>query len=85
MILFQVSIALLIFVPVYTQFFLVETVESAPRKDQESSGLKKAVNVLDRRYKSMRDAALMVVSRYSYIFVIIFISINLHIFLHINY
>lgn len=56
-----VSIALLIFVPVYMQFFLVETVESAPRKDQESSGLKKAVNVLDRRYKSMRDAALMVV------------------------
>ncbi|XP_024957417.1 uncharacterized protein LOC102620188 isoform X2 [Citrus sinensis] len=59
---FPVSIALLIFVPVYMQFFLVETVESAPRKDQESSGLKKAVNVLDRRYKSMRDAALMVVS-----------------------
>ncbi|KAH9768984.1 hypothetical protein KPL71_011823 [Citrus sinensis] len=58
---FLVSIALLIFVPVYTQFFLVETVESAPRKDQESSCLKKAVNVLDRRYKSMRDAALMVV------------------------
>ncbi|KAH9768985.1 hypothetical protein KPL71_011823 [Citrus sinensis] len=60
---FLVSIALLIFVPVYTQFFLVETVESAPRKDQESSCLKKAVNVLDRRYKSMRDAALMVVGR----------------------
>ncbi|KAL9419271.1 hypothetical protein AB3S75_037098 [Citrus x aurantiifolia] len=59
---FPVSIVLLIFVPVYMQFFLVETVESAPRKDQESSCLKKAVNFLDRRYKSMRDAALMVVS-----------------------
>nr|AFK48179.1 unknown [Medicago truncatula] len=32
---FVVSIALLIFCPVYMQFFLVETVKLAPRKNQE--------------------------------------------------
>lgn len=64
MLLFQVSIALLIFCPVYMHFFLVETVESAPRRDQDSTFLQKVVMVLKKRYKSMRDAALTVISRY---------------------
>ncbi|KAJ4720613.1 Hippocampus abundant transcript-like protein 1 [Melia azedarach] len=59
---FLVSIVLLISVPVYMQFFLVETVELAPRKDQESSCFTKVFKVLDKRYKSMRDAALIIIS-----------------------
>ncbi|XP_044462222.1 hippocampus abundant transcript-like protein 1 [Mangifera indica] len=59
---FLVSIALLIFCPVYMHFFLVETVESAPRRDQDSTFLQKVVMVLKKRYKSMRDAALTVIS-----------------------
>ncbi|XP_044462184.1 hippocampus abundant transcript-like protein 1 isoform X3 [Mangifera indica] len=59
---FPVSTALLIFCPVYMHFFLVETVESAPRRDQESTFLHKVVMVLEERYKSMRNAAFIVIS-----------------------
>ncbi|KAI9156916.1 hypothetical protein LWI28_014076 [Acer negundo] len=46
MVLFQVSVILLIFCPAYMQFFLVETVEPAPRSDQESSCLTKVFKAL---------------------------------------
>ncbi|KAK1571294.1 hypothetical protein Q3G72_014672 [Acer saccharum] len=57
---YLVSVILLIFCPAYMQFFLVETVEPAPRSDQESSFLTKVVKVIDKRYKAMRDAGLIV-------------------------
>ncbi|XP_048231696.1 hippocampus abundant transcript-like protein 1 isoform X2 [Ricinus communis] len=59
---FLVSIALLIFGPIYMQFFLVETVERAQRKDQNSTFLTKIIKVFHTRYKSMRDAAIIVFS-----------------------
>ncbi|KAK2634249.1 hypothetical protein Ddye_029041 [Dipteronia dyeriana] len=59
---FLVSVILLIFCPAYMQFFLAETVEPAPRSDQESSCLTKVVKVIDKRYKAMRDAGLIVFS-----------------------
>ncbi|GMY23414.1 hippocampus abundant transcript-like protein 1 [Fagus crenata] len=59
---FLVSIALLIFSPVYMQFFLVETVKPAPRRDQDSACLTRTMEVLHKRYKSMRDAATIVIS-----------------------
>uniref|UniRef100_A0A2N9HTN0 Major facilitator superfamily (MFS) profile domain-containing protein n=1 Tax=Fagus sylvatica TaxID=28930 RepID=A0A2N9HTN0_FAGSY len=59
---FPVSIALLIFSPVYMQFFLVETVKPAPRRDQDSACLTRTMEVLHKRYKSMRDAATIVIS-----------------------
>ncbi|KAK0593466.1 hypothetical protein LWI29_037112 [Acer saccharum] len=43
---YLVSVILLIFCPAYMQFFLVETVEPAPRSDQESSFLTKVVKIL---------------------------------------
>ncbi|CAJ2629480.1 unnamed protein product [Trifolium pratense] len=58
---FVVSIALLIFCPVYMQFFLVETVKLAPRKNQELGFCTKVANVVNRRYKSMRNAAEIVI------------------------
>ncbi|MCH87324.1 MFS transporter, partial [Trifolium medium] len=58
---FVVSIALLIFCPVYMQFFLVETVKLAPRKNQELGFCTKVVKVVNRRYKSMRNAAEIVI------------------------
>ncbi|WJX14010.1 hypothetical protein P8452_04329 [Trifolium repens] len=58
---FVVSIALLIFCPVYMQFFLVETVKLTPRKNQELGFCTKVYNVVDRRYKSMRNAAEIVI------------------------
>ncbi|KAL1342425.1 hypothetical protein HN51_029000 [Arachis hypogaea] len=54
---FMVSIALLIFCPVYMQFFLIETVKVAPRKNHESGCCMKVVDFLNQRYKSMRKAA----------------------------
>ncbi|KAK0591625.1 hypothetical protein LWI29_005028 [Acer saccharum] len=59
---YLVSAILLIFCPAYMQFFLVETVRPAPRSDQESSCLTKVVKVIDKRYKAMRDAGLIVFS-----------------------
>ncbi|GMY23402.1 hippocampus abundant transcript-like protein 1 [Fagus crenata] len=59
---FPVSIALLIFSPVYMQFFLVETVKPAPRRDQDSACLTRTMEVLHKRYKSMRDAPTIVIS-----------------------
>ncbi|GMY23597.1 Hippocampus abundant transcript-like protein 1 [Fagus crenata] len=59
---FPVSIALLIFSPVYMQFFLVETVKPAPNRDQDSACLTWTMEVLHKRYKSMRDAATIVIS-----------------------
>lgn len=60
---FQVSIALLTFCPVYMQFFLVETVTPAPKKNQVSGFCSKVVDVLHKRYKSMRNAAEIVIFR----------------------
>lgn len=61
---FQVSIVLLIFCPVYMQLFLSETVKSTPKQDPDSSSLGKIAKILHKRYKSMRNAATIVVSRY---------------------
>ncbi|XP_065869615.1 uncharacterized protein [Euphorbia lathyris] len=59
---FLVSIGLLMFCPLYMQFFLVETVTRDERKDQKSSLLSRMVKVLHTRYKSMVDAATVVFS-----------------------
>ncbi|XP_040994429.1 hippocampus abundant transcript-like protein 1 isoform X1 [Juglans microcarpa x Juglans regia] len=59
---FPVSIALLIFCPVYMQLFLVETVKLAPKRDQDSSCLTKTINIFHKRFKSMREAATIVIS-----------------------
>ncbi|CAI9302059.1 unnamed protein product [Lactuca saligna] len=53
---FEVSIALLIFCPVYMAIFLVETVKSTPKVDQHSSYLSKALTVVQERYKTMKYA-----------------------------
>lgn len=61
----QVSIALMIFCPVYMQIFLVETTNKlAPQMDQDLSCLTKRVAIIRKRYVSMRDAAKVVMSRY---------------------
>ncbi|KAL4557421.1 hypothetical protein LXL04_035598 [Taraxacum kok-saghyz] len=57
---FEVSIALLIFCPVYMAIFLVETVMSTPRVDQHSSYLSKALTVVQQRYKTMKYAVTIV-------------------------
>ncbi|KAI3706036.1 hypothetical protein L1987_76289 [Smallanthus sonchifolius] len=57
-----VSIALLIFCPVYMAFFLVETVESTPNLDQHSSYLNKALAVVQERYKTMKYAVTIVLN-----------------------
>ncbi|EOY19158.1 Major facilitator superfamily protein isoform 2 [Theobroma cacao] len=59
---FLVSIVLLIFCPVYMQFFLVETVEIDTTREQDSGCLTKSMKVLNKRYKSMKDAAGIVIS-----------------------
>lgn len=61
---FQVSIALLIFGPVYMQLFLVETVRRAPRQDQHSTGWTNIFKVLRERYVSMKHAGTLILSRY---------------------
>ncbi|VVA38816.1 PREDICTED: hippocampus abundant, partial [Prunus dulcis] len=59
---FSVSIALLIFCPVYMQMFLTETINKrAPKSDQGLSCLTKIVTIICKRYASMRDAATIVV------------------------
>ncbi|XP_050281202.1 uncharacterized protein LOC126722094 [Quercus robur] len=57
-----VSIALLIFCPVYMQLFLVETVKLAPKRDQDSACLTTPIKIIQKRYKSMKDAATIVMS-----------------------
>ncbi|KAF3434488.1 hypothetical protein FNV43_RR25591 [Rhamnella rubrinervis] len=59
---FMVSIALLIFCPVYMQLFLRETVKEFPNKNKDSSCLTKTLDVVRRRYESMRDSATLVIS-----------------------
>ncbi|XP_076902644.1 uncharacterized protein LOC143557464 [Bidens hawaiensis] len=59
---FEVSIALLIFCPVYMAFFLVETIELTPKVDQHSSYLNKAVTVVQERYKTMKYAVTIVLN-----------------------
>ncbi|KAI3507056.1 hypothetical protein L1887_21796 [Cichorium endivia] len=57
---FEVSIALLIFCPVYMAIFLVETVKSTPKVDRHSSYLSKALTVVQERYKTMKYAVTIV-------------------------
>lgn len=57
---FEVSIALLIFCPVYMQFFLSETVSRAERKELQSSLISKSQKVIKERFNSMRYAATVV-------------------------
>ncbi|XP_030966817.1 hippocampus abundant transcript-like protein 1 isoform X1 [Quercus lobata] len=59
---FPVSIALLILSPIYIQIFLVETVKLAPKRDQDSACLAKTIKIIQKRYKSMKDAARLVMS-----------------------
>ncbi|KAM3732986.1 hypothetical protein ACB098_11G100500 [Castanea mollissima] len=59
---FPVSIALLIFCPVYMQLFLVETVKLAPKRDQDSACLTTPIKIIQKRYKAMKDAAIIVMS-----------------------
>ncbi|CAL5343178.1 unnamed protein product [Camellia sinensis] len=59
---FEVSIALLIFCPIYVHLFLVETVQSTPRHRQHAPWLHKALKIVKERYNSMRHAATIVVS-----------------------
>ncbi|CAL5404226.1 unnamed protein product [Camellia sinensis] len=60
--LLMVSIALLIFCPIYMHLFLVETVQSTPRHRQHAPWLHKALKIVKERYNSMRHAATIVVS-----------------------
>ncbi|XP_030964097.1 uncharacterized protein LOC115985276 [Quercus lobata] len=62
LLLFQVSIALLIFCSVHMQLFLVETVKLAPKRDQVSACLTTPIKIIQKRYKSMKDAATIVMS-----------------------
>ncbi|KAK4593256.1 hypothetical protein RGQ29_017393 [Quercus rubra] len=59
---FPVSIALLILSPIYIQLFLVETVKLAPKRDQDSACFAKTIKIIQKRYKSMKDAATIVMN-----------------------
>ncbi|KAB1225381.1 hypothetical protein CJ030_MR1G015679 [Morella rubra] len=59
---FPVSIALLILCPIYMQLFLVETVEVAAEREQDSACFRKTIKILHKRYQCMRDAAKIVIS-----------------------
>ncbi|VFQ63907.1 unnamed protein product [Cuscuta campestris] len=61
-IIFQVSLGLLIFVPVYMALFLVETIKPTSRADQSFPQVNKAKRILWERYESMRSAARIVLS-----------------------
>lgn len=61
----QVSIALLIFCPVYIHFYLAETVILSPRGNESSPFMDVVANAVKGQYKSMRYAANMVFSRYA--------------------
>ncbi|KAI5648448.1 hypothetical protein M9H77_34453 [Catharanthus roseus] len=57
---FEVSIALLIFCPLYMSLFLTETVTSAARGDRDMPFFKKVYNIVQERYSSMRYATKVV-------------------------
>ncbi|KAL3520872.1 hypothetical protein ACH5RR_019021 [Cinchona calisaya] len=59
---FEVSIALLVFCPVYMTLFLPETITPAPQGDQRLPYLKKACKIVEQRYHSMRHAANIIIS-----------------------
>ncbi|XP_010681370.2 uncharacterized protein LOC104896328 [Beta vulgaris subsp. vulgaris] len=59
---FKVSIALLIFCPVYMLFFLPETVKQRHREEPQSSLLSKFLTFPKQRYNSMKYAATVVIS-----------------------
>ncbi|VFQ81292.1 unnamed protein product [Cuscuta campestris] len=61
-IIFQVSLGLLIFVPVYMALFLVETIKPTSRANQSFPQVNKAKRILWERYESMRSAARIVLS-----------------------
>ncbi|KAL2895198.1 Hippocampus abundant transcript-like protein 1 [Bienertia sinuspersici] len=56
----HVSIALLIFCPVYMTFFLPETVKQRRKEERQSSLISKFLTVPKDRYKSMKYAATVV-------------------------
>uniref|UniRef100_A0A9I9E8V4 Hippocampus abundant transcript-like protein 1 n=1 Tax=Cucumis melo TaxID=3656 RepID=A0A9I9E8V4_CUCME len=58
---FVVSIVLLMFCPIYMYFFLHETVKPILKNDGEPNWLSKTVNVLNRRFRTMRDATEIVI------------------------
>ncbi|KAL9247874.1 hypothetical protein vseg_021256 [Gypsophila vaccaria] len=58
---FEVSIALLIFSPVYMHFFLSETVKRKQRDQIQSSSISKFVTVIVERFKSMKYAGTVVI------------------------
>ncbi|KAF8008978.1 hypothetical protein BT93_J0075 [Corymbia citriodora subsp. variegata] len=58
---FDVSIALLLCCPIYIYVFLRETVNYTPRQDQESTWSTRISRGVTKRYKSMRDAAIIVI------------------------
>ncbi|KAK4750273.1 hypothetical protein SAY87_027722 [Trapa incisa] len=59
---FPVSIGLLIFCPVYMHLFLGETVRPVLRHEQQQSCMSKILWVLCKRFRSMRDAASVIIS-----------------------
>ncbi|KAF8008965.1 hypothetical protein BT93_J0074 [Corymbia citriodora subsp. variegata] len=58
---FDITIALLLCPPIYIYVFLRETVEYAPRQDQESTWSTRIFRGVSKRYRSMRDAAIIVI------------------------
>ncbi|KAK6156294.1 hypothetical protein DH2020_010542 [Rehmannia glutinosa] len=59
---FEVSIALLIFVPVYMTLFLAETVRPTQKSDQHIPCLNKAFKIVKERYHAMKHAVHVVTS-----------------------
>lgn len=59
---FEVSIALLIFCPVYMLFFLPETVRQRQRQEPQSSLISKFLTFPKQRFNSMKYAATVVVN-----------------------
>ncbi|GFP94150.1 hippocampus abundant transcript-like protein 1 [Phtheirospermum japonicum] len=59
---FEVSIAMLIFVPVYMALFLEETVRSTQKLDQDISCLNKTFKMVKDRYYAMQHAVHVVTS-----------------------
>ncbi|KAK3021851.1 hypothetical protein RJ639_047859 [Escallonia herrerae] len=59
---FEVSIALLVFCPVYITLFLTETVTPTTRQNQGLPIFNKALKVVQERYNSMRHALTIVLS-----------------------
>ncbi|XP_074292410.1 uncharacterized protein LOC141619282 isoform X2 [Silene latifolia] len=59
---FEVSIALLIFCPVYMHFFLPETVKRKQRDQMQLSPISKFLRVIAERYNSMKYAGTVVIS-----------------------